>query len=49
LIIFNAGTGKNLLSVRSKIRINDKNKLKEFRHYVQKEKGLIDLLKVAKE
>jgi len=48
LRIFNAATGKNLLSVRSKIRINDKNKLKEFRHYVQKEKGLIDLLKVAK-
>jgi hypothetical protein len=49
LRIFNAATGKNLLSVRSKIRINDKNKLKEFRHYVQKEKGLIELLKVAKE
>jgi hypothetical protein len=49
LRIFNAASGKNLLSVRSKIRINDKNKLKEFRHYVQKEKGLIDLLKVAKE
>lgn len=48
LRIFNAATGKNLLSVRSKIRINDKNKLKEFRHYVQKEKGLIELLKVAK-
>lgn len=49
LRIFNAATGKNLLSVRSKVRINDKNKLKEFRHYVQKEKGLIELLKVAKE
>ena len=48
LRIFNAATGKNLLSVRSKVRINDKNKLKEFRHYVQKEKGLIELLKVAK-
>jgi len=49
LRIFNAADGKNLLSVRSKVRINDENKLKEFRHYVQKEKGLIELLKVAKE
>ena len=49
LRVFDAGGGKNLISVRSKVRLNDEGKLKEFRHYVQKEKGLVELLKVAKE
>jgi len=49
LRVFDARSGKNLISVRTKLRLDPGRKLKEFRHYVQKEKGLVDLLKLAKE
>ena len=49
LRVYDAGNKKNIISIRPKVRIKDSGELGEFRHYVQKEKGLTDLLKIAKD
>jgi len=49
LRVYDRKSGRNLISVRTKLRLDPGKKIKEFRHYVQKEKGLVDLLKVAKQ